>query len=299
MKVLAMGFTNAKFFNEHVKKEIEARGHEIDFCSANKLVVDVGREKVDIRCEGLDLATYDVIHVGAIASNRWTTLAALGYLHKISGCKIIDKRLLESTLDAYSGLAKYFLEHEHEIHFPRSITFHCLSEIEHKLSEFSFPVIVKTNSSKQGKGVGIAHTKEEINAFTERIRREQNRSGFILRELIPNDGDYRVNVIDGEVVICMKRTPAEGEFRSNISLGGKLTNVPLDEAKEVCDAAQKIATLANYDIAGVDVMVHKETGIPYILEVNRAPSDLEDDEEVSGVNLAGLIVDLYEKRHAL
>lgn len=296
MKILAIGFTGTKFFDKYLKREAESRGHTLDFCSASSLSADVSEEAVQLRAGDLDLMDYDVIHVGAIASNRWSVTSILGYLHKTTGCQIIDKRFVESTLDEYSGLTRYFMEHDLGLHLPRSIVFKRFSEIEDRLSEFSFPVIVKTNKSKQGKGVGFARNAEEIKKFTEAHLKSDKKVGFALREHIPNDGDYRVNVVGGKAVICLKRTPKKGEYRSNIALGGTLTDAGLEQTKEICEVAEKIVRAANYDIAGVDVMVHKESGKPYILEVNRAPSGLDEDQDVSGVNLAGLIVDLYEKR---
>lgn len=296
MNILAIGFKGATFFEEHIKGEAESRGHKVDFCSASDFSIDVRSDGVNIRAGQLDLSEYDVIHVGAIGSNRWTVIAALGYLHRIHGCQIIDARLVESTLDEYSGLSKYFLEQQEGLHFPRSISFKKPAEIKSRFGEFEMPAIIKTNSSKQGAGVGKVESFEELEAFVAERLKVDPKSGFILRERIPNDGDYRVNVIDGKAIMCLKRTPKKGEFRSNIALGGKLTDAGLEGNDTIYQAAEKIVQLSNYDIAGVDVMVHKENGNPYILEVNRAPSGLEDDQEVSGINLAKLIVDLYERR---
>lgn len=296
MNILTIGFKGATFFEEHIKGEAESRGHKVDFCSASELSIDVRADGVDIRAGELDLTEYDLVHVGAIGSNRWTVIAALGYLYRNANCKVVDARLVESTLDEYSGLSKYFLEQEEGLYFPRSISFKRPAEIESRFGEFEMPAIIKTNSSKQGAGVGKVGNFQELKAFVAERLKIDPKSGFILRERIPNDGDYRVNVIDGEAIMCLKRTPKKGEFRSNIALGGELTDAGLVGNEEICEAAEKIVRLSNYDIAGVDVMVHKETGKPYILEVNRAPSGLEDDQEVSGMNLAKLIVDLYEKR---
>ncbi|MFH1712361.1 MAG: ATP-grasp domain-containing protein [Patescibacteria group bacterium] len=297
MKILEIGFTGVPFFNKNVKKEAESRGHSVDFCSANSLNVDIGSDTIDIRADEFDLQEYDVIHVGSLVQNRWPVIAALGYL-KENGCVIVDDRLVSSMLDQYSGLAKYFTEEENGINLPRSIVFKKVSQIEDKIKEFKFPAIIKNNCSKQGLGVGLAKNIDDIKEFVNNGLKADPKMGFILREYIPNNGDYRVNVIDGVAVVCLKRTPKKGEYRSNISRGGTLTNANPDDVVEVCAVAEKIVQLANYDIAGVDVMVHKETGVPYVLEINRAPGSLEDDVEVSGVDIAGLIVDLYEKRHA-
>lgn len=285
-----------KYFNEDVKAEAESRGHSYDFAHASSLNVDFGPDGIDIRAAGFNLKDYDLIHVGSLSSNRWPLLAAFGYLNRETGCKIVDNYLIDSTLDQYSGSYKYYVEHENGINLPRSIVFKRAKDIADRLDQFQFPVIVKTNASRQGKGVGIAHNLKEIKAFVKDRLKDDSAIGFVLRELIPNDGDFRVNVIDGKAVNCLKRTPQGDEFRSNISLGGIMTNVELDDSKEICEIAERISKLLRFDIAGVDVMVNKETGVPYILEVNRAPGSLEDDAEASGVDMAKLIVDLYEKR---
>ncbi len=295
MKIFQIGFTGDRFFNENLKNEIELRGHSVDFCSATELSVDISSDKVDIRAAGFDLEDYDLIHAGSLRRNRWPLISAFGYLGRKNGCVIVDNRLIEATLDEYSGLTRYFIEHENKINLPRSIVFKKMEEIEDRLDQFEFPVVIKMNRSRMGVGVGLAYNVNEIANFVKKWLAEFENIGFILREFIPNDGDFRVNVIDGKAVACLKRTPQKGEFRSNISLGGKMTNTKLEDAEEVCEIAEKITRLLRYDIAGVDVMVHKESGQPYILEVNRAP-DLNGDSEVSGVNHAKIIVDLYEKR---
>lgn len=297
MKILALGFNGAHFFANHLRHEAQSRNHTFDQYSVKNLTIDVSQENISITVGDQDIREYDVIHVGAIGKNRWPTIAALDYASKEYDCKIIDKRLIESSLGEYSAVKKYFLEQEHKINLPRTIVFKTLQSIKNRLNEFTFPVVIKTNTSKQGKGVGIAYTTKDIENFIEEKLSFDKKSTFALREHIPNDGDYRVNVIDGKAIMCLKRTPKKNEFRSNISLGGTLTDAGLEDTKDICAAAEKIAQLGNYDIAGVDVMVHKENGKPYILEVNRAPSGLEDDTEVSGINLAKIIVDYYEYRN--
>lgn len=296
MKIIGIGLNGVTFFNEDVKAEAESRGHTYDFSHSNSLNVDFGPDEVDVRAGEFNLKEYDLIHVGSLSSNRWPLLAAFEYLNRETSCKVVDGYLVDSTLGQYSGSYKYYVEHEHGVNLPRSIVFKRVKDITDRLSQFKFPVIVKTNASRQGKGVGIAHNIEEIEKFVKDRVSKDKAIAFVLRELIPNDGDYRVNVIDGKAVNCLKRTPQGDEFRSNIALGGIMTNVLLKDAKEICAIAEKISKLLRFDIAGVDVMVNKETGVPYILEVNRAPGSLEDDVKASGVDMAKLIVDLYEKR---
>jgi len=296
MKILAIGFTGVPYFENDVGKEAEARGHTMDFVSARSVSVDLDNTHVDMLASGKDMTQYDVIHFGAIRKNRWPLIAMASYLKKHHDTVIVDDRLVSCTWGEYSGLYKYLTQHDEGIRFPRSLVFKKVKDVQDKLATFEFPVIIKTNSSRQGLGVGLARNVDEIVSFVKERGALDKGVGFVLRERIPNDGDYRVNVVDGKAVICLKRTPKAGEYRSNISLGGTLTNVKLEDAPEICAIAEKISNICGFDISGVDVMVHAETGEPYILEVNRAPGSLEDDVEASGVSLAKLFVNLYEKR---
>ncbi|MBU0613723.1 hypothetical protein KJ766_00340, partial [Patescibacteria group bacterium] len=165
MKILALGFTGSLFFEQNLKTEIESRGHSVDFCSASMVTMDVGINGIKILAGNLNLEDYDIIHAGSIARNRWPIIAALSYLNKTNGCCIIDDRLISSTLDEYSGLARYIAQHENGLNTPRSIVFKLVEEIKDRLSEFEFPVVIKKNPSKMGQGVGLAKNLQEIVDF--------------------------------------------------------------------------------------------------------------------------------------
>jgi len=58
--------------------------------------------------------------------------------------------------------------------------------------------------------------------------------------------------------------------------------------------AEKISKVTRTEIAGVDIMVNKETGKPYVLEVNHGPQ-FAGIEKATGINIAAKIVDYFEK----
>ncbi|BCX15035.1 MAG: hypothetical protein KatS3mg088_718 [Patescibacteria group bacterium] len=59
----------------------------------------------------------------------------------------------------------------------------------------------------------------------------------------------------------MKRMPTrEGEFRSNISQGGKGESFDLEKYPEIKDLAEKAAKVTRTEIAGVDIIINKSTG---------------------------------------
>lgn len=96
--------------------------------------------------------------------------------------------------------------------------------------------------------------------------------GYIA-EYIPKVKEYRVYIIQGRVACVAEKTVADPtQIAWNHARGGTFSNVrwndwPIDS----CIEALKAAALSGTDFSGVDVMVDAE-GVPYILELNSAPS---------------------------
>lgn len=97
--------------------------------------------------------------------------------------------------------------------------------------------------------------------------------GGYVSKYIPKVAEYRVAVVSGRAVWVAKKTPGNpDEVAWNVAKGGRFDNVrfddwPLRAVKEAI-AAFNVSKL---DFGGVDVMVDAE-GVPYILEINSAPS---------------------------
>ena len=87
----------------------------------------------------------------------------------------------------------------------------------------------------------------------------------------------------------MKRTGAEGDFRSNLHRGGSAKSVRI--SKEERETAIRAAKAFRLNMAGVDLL-RSETG-PKVLEVNSSPG-LEGIESVSTKNIAGVLYDHIE-----
>ena len=98
-------------------------------------------------------------------------------------------------------------------------------------------------------------------------------------------------MVGGRGVAAMKRSAAEGDFRSNLHLGGQA--VPVRITKEERDTAARAARAFRLNLAGVDLL-RSDTG-PKVLEVNSSPG-LEGIETTTGKNVAGVLYDEIEKR---
>ena len=141
-----------------------------------------------------------------------------------------------------------------------------------------FPLIAKYTDDSQGHGVFLIDNKSEL----KELFKKSDRSHLLLQKYIKNDGDYRLFVINNQVVAAIKRvTQSKGEFRNNVSLGGKAEiHTPSNEENSVAIEATQVL---NYSFAGVD-LIKDETGEFKIIEVNRSPQFL-GVMKATGVNI--------------
>jgi len=70
--------------------------------------------------------------------------------------------------------------------------------------ELEWPVIVKPNSKSQGRGVSNAHTPEELREAVAAIELYENV--YLVQKVVPGR-DYRIVVLDGEVISAYERKP--------------------------------------------------------------------------------------------
>lgn len=95
--------------------------------------------------------------------------------------------------------------------------------------------------------------------------------------------DIRAYVVDGELVGAMRRYAPEGEWRTNVALGGEIEGVTDELDAEPRRLAVEATDVLDLDIAGVDLM-HVD-GEWYILEVN-ATAGFKGLYAATGVSVA-------------
>ena len=95
------------------------------------------------------------------------------------------------------------------------------------------------------------------------------QQGALVQELVPPQGyDLRILVAGRRVAGAIFRIAAEGEWRTNISLGG--TRVPVgDPPQRACEIALAAARAAGTALVGVD-LVRDGLGNWVVIELNGA-----------------------------
>lgn len=116
------------------------------------------------------------------------------------------------------------------------------------------------------------------------LMNKDNPDAFVKAPLyvkyIPKNEEYRVHVIHGKVVDVQRKTLSKEKGEAGGDINWKIRNLDngfiyqranVNPGQAVHDAALKTVKLVGLDFGAVDIVVHKGTGQPYVLEVNSAP----------------------------
>jgi RimK family alpha-L-glutamate ligase len=290
MKILIAGLVK-NYQLLRIREEAIKRGHKVDGCFAADLYLLASSSYFEPKLYGKDITSYDLIYM-IVGKRRWEWYTAASFLAEKYKTIIVNKKTIDPTWNYFLTPAyDYFLQHKAGLPFPVSAILMSKDNIDQVLAKFSFPVIVKSSTGRQGRGVYLAKNRQEVDKAADEILKDA--PSFIIREFIPNDGDIRVFTVGYQAVAGMKRIPKEGEFRSNISQGGRGEKFDLEAYPSVKDIAEKASKLTRTEIAGVDIIINKENGKPYILEINPAPQ-FEGLEKHTKFNAALEIVKYFE-----
>jgi ribosomal protein S6--L-glutamate ligase len=151
---------------------------------------------------------------------------------------------------------------------------------------------------------GIGMTLIESERDLNKIMPFLNQMGlrfFYVERFIDYDGtDYRIDVVDGEVVGCYGRQAREGDWRTNITAGGSIINRELND--QLSELAIRAAKAVKLDIAGVDILYDREREEYIVLEVNGVPAFATPEQEAQGIGFNDKkiekIVDLIDRKSA-
>ena len=116
---------------------------------------------------------------------------------------------------------------------------------------------------------------------------DQTRTVFYVQKAIDHGGrDIRVFVVGGAVLGAIERRAPEGEWRTNVAIGGSATPFELPDAW--AQLAVRAANVVGADYAGIDLLPSRDGGI-FVLEVNGIPG-WEGFQKATRIDVAGAIV---------
>jgi ribosomal protein S6--L-glutamate ligase len=286
---IAMLARNAELYtHRRLKEAAEARGHQLDIINTLRCYMNIASRRPEVYYNGEKLEGYDAVipRIGAsvtfygMAVLRQFEMQGVFPVNESVGIGRSRDKLRSMQLLARDGIGLPVTTFAHD---PRQ------TDEVLKLAGGA-PVVIKLLEGTQGIGVVLADTYRSAKSVVEAFRGAG--VNILLQEFIKEAGgtDIRAIVVGGKVVAAMKRTGAEGEFRSNLHRGGSAQVIKL--SPEERSTAIRSAKAMGLNVCGVD-MLRSNHG-PVVMEVNSSPG-LEGVEKATGLDIATKIIEYIEK----
>ncbi len=287
-----------------IMKECQKRGHRIFylepkhiFYAANSIYADVRhvsvgkKNRFEIKAvKTIDLKTLDIVF------NRKDPPFDINYLYLTQLLALVESDVF--VINSPRGLQKaneklYILEWAKWI--PPTIVTNDPGKIEQFRRSQKSDVILKPLDQKGGKGIRLLpkrtrHANRTLGQVTSRGTRWVMAQKFI--EQGRTRGDKRILLLDGKMIGAFRRLPKKGEFRANLTLGGKsqTTSLTREERRLLRSLIPKLKKDGLY-FAGLDVVGGR------LIEINvTSPAGITEINLLGGARPEARIADFLEAR---
>jgi len=177
---------------------------------------------------------------------------------------------------------------------PPTLVTRSVEEVRRFMAEHG-SVVVKPIHGNGGKAIfRVPENGENLSALFE-VFNQTWPEPHMVQPFLPEvaQGDKRIVLIDGEVAGAINRKPGEGEFRSNLAMGGSAEATELTERElEICAAMGPELKRLGLVFVGIDVI-----GGKYLTEINvTSPTGIMAIDRFNGTDTPGMIWDAIEAR---
>lgn len=264
------------------------RGHEIEVVDTLRVYVNISSKKPAVRYRGRDLEGFDAVIPRIGASITAFGTAVLRQFEVMGVYPLNESVAISRSRDKLRSLQ---LMSRKGIGLPVTCFAHKTGQAGDIINQVGgAPVVIKVLEGTQGIGVVLGETENAAKSMIQAFG--GLNADILVQEFIKEarGEDIRALVIGNRVVAAMKRTGAEGDFRSNLHRGGQAVQIKITPGERA--TAVKAAKVLGLNVAGVD-MLRSNRG-PVVMEVNSSPG-LEGIEKATGKDIAGMIIQFLEK----
>jgi len=165
-----------------------------------------------------------------------------------------------------------------------------LNFLQEVMVRIGFPMVIKECFGSFGQQVYLVENQQELETKV----KELGAKPILFQEFIATSfgKDIRLQVVGGKVIACMYRYSENGDFRANLSIGGKMKSY--SPTKEQCELALRSCDILGLDFAGVDLLFD-EKDTPIVCEVN-SNAHFRNIFDCTGVNAADAIMEHIIKK---
>lgn len=157
------------------------------------------------------------------------------------------------------------------------------------LEKFGYPAVIKPTVGSWGRLIALLRDKDAARAVIEdREHMFPIYQIYYFEEFVERPPrDIRAIVVGDHVVAAIYRYSGEGEWKTNMALGGRAEACPV--TSELEDLCLKAARALGGEIVGVDLMEDKDDGL-VVHEVNNT-TEFKNTVRMTGVDIPGLMID--------
>ncbi|MEW4468053.1 30S ribosomal protein S6--L-glutamate ligase [Parasphingorhabdus sp. JC815] len=289
MKIAMLARNPNLYSHQRLLEAAEERGHELQILNTLRCTMNITSHRPSILYNGETLKGFDAVIPRIGASITHYGLAVLRQFEMMGVWPLNESVAVGRSRDKLRSMQIFA---KHGLGLPVTAFAHDPKQTEEVLKIVGgAPAVIKLLEGTQGIGVVLGETANSAKSVIEAFR--GLNVNILVQEFIKEAGasDIRIFVIGGKVVAAMKRTGAEGDFRSNLHRGGSAKMVKI--TPEERSTAVRAAKVMGLNVAGVDIL--RANHGPVIMEVNSSPG-LEGIENATGKDVAGQIIQFIEAK---
>lgn len=277
-----------------LKKAFAKHGIDAVFVSLQDCVINLYGTQPKIQIPHFDALPPAVFVRGVSGGTMQQVITRLNVMHMLSmlNVKIYnDVKAIERTVD--KAMTSFLLQ-KNGVSTPATWVSESRAQVEalrQMAKHHNQTLVLKPLFGSQGLGV-----RKLLNDEALPVPMQQFVDGvYYFQQLIETPDaphDYRVFVINSEVVAAMKRIGSS--WVNNVAAGGRCERVDIQSNHTLISLALQAAAALDIDYCGVDI-IQAVTGEYYVLEVNSVPA-WKGLQSVSDVDVAELLVSDFLKK---
>jgi RimK family alpha-L-glutamate ligase len=272
-------------------RALAERGHKGDVVPYEGLVARVGSNQSRLASDHTSILDSDAVFARIIPGGSLEQIIyrvdALHWIENRGVLVVNSPRAIEKCVDKFYTTT---LLHDAGLPTPETIVCERVDEAVAAVEAMGDAVIKPIFGSL---GHGMIRVSEP--ELARRVLRPLGQVGavFYVQRAIDHGGrDVRAFVVGGRVLGAIERRAPEGEWRTNVAIGG--TARAIDLTHEMEHMALRAAAVVGADYAGVDLLPSRDGGV-FLLEVNGIPG-WQGLQEATGLDVAAAIVAHTERR---
>jgi ribosomal protein S6--L-glutamate ligase len=280
MRVGIVGWDRTEYESVHLLRASRARGHDATLFTLDDVSWGRCGDGYGVLAAGRPACEFDVVVSRAqLRRERWQSdLERLTLLSNVP-----DTPILDPAAEWVANESKFIqVQRLGAAGIPMPPTVCCSSEddVRDALDTWG-DTVLKPSFGWEGNDVELVRPGPVLPNVVTRVL---ERYGTVLAQpYIPHpQGDMRLTVVDGEVVLPFRRVPRQSGWKANVAQGARIE--PLTPSRELVELALHATRVMGTTIAGVDIMRLDDGYV--LIEINNGPGwhPLADEQEWTVAN---------------